>query len=72
MPGTKPEHRKVVVAASAFGNTNSALLMLVTAMCAQEHLPFYGALGSQCVTDVSLSISQGILSDNMLCTYQCF
>jgi hypothetical protein len=54
MPGTKPEHRKIVVAASAFGNTNSALLMLVTAMCGQEHLPFFGALGHQCTSNVSL------------------
>lgn len=52
MPGTKPEHRKIVIAASAFGNTNSALLMLVTAMCAQEHLPFYEALGATCSVNV--------------------
>jgi predicted permease len=59
VPGTKPEHRKIVIAASAFGNTNSALLMLVTAMCSQEQLPFYRALGSTCVTNVRLDTYYG-------------
>ena len=52
LPWTKLEHRKIVIAASAFGNTNSALLMLVSAMCAQQSLPFFGALGDQCVKNV--------------------
>ena len=53
LPWTKPEHRKIVIAASAFGNTNSALLMLVTAMCAQPALPFDKTLGGSCTQDVS-------------------
>ena len=41
-----------MIAASAFGNTNSMLLMLVSAMCAQQSLPFFAALGGHCVKDV--------------------
>lgn len=58
LPWTKSEHRKIVIAASAFGNTNSALLMLVTAMCAQHSLPFFGALGDSCVKNVCLALCQ--------------
>ncbi len=34
-----------MIAASAFGNTNSMLLMLVSAMCAQQSLPFFASIG---------------------------
>ena len=61
LPWTRLEHRNVVIAASAFGNTNSALLMLVSAMCAQQSLPFFAALGEYCVRDVRPAPCQMLL-----------